>query len=143
MENQMLTPLTNEELDAAIEAGTARVVFSKLGFRIVVHGELKYSCTSSIVSLWTSAAGTHRSDFRGNKLVWSIKKVEPETGYARKQPRKAMELDQLVQKLRQATSFAEQNNGRWSKIDWPLLTPENMKVLLAEVERAQTAQKAA
>lgn len=81
MAEETIKHLANEELEAAIEAKTARVVFSKPGWRLVIHNGLKYSCVSSLVRLWAQPAGNRASDYRGTKKVWAIKKVELDTGY--------------------------------------------------------------
>lgn len=140
MEEQTIAPLTSKELEAAIEAKTARVVFSKPGWRLVIHEGLKYSCVSSVMELWAQPAGNRNSDYRGTKLVWTIKKVEPDSGYVRKQPRKPMPLDQLIPQLKQAIAFAE--NGRWSKLDWSLLKPENVQALIDEIEKTRISSAA-
>ncbi len=132
--------LTSEELEVAIEAKTAKVVFSKPGWRLVVHDGLKYSCVSSSVSLWAVPAGSRDSDYRGSKTVWSIKKVEIDAGYERKKPGKAIDVNVLIPKLKEAISFTV--NERWSQSDWPLLKPENIKVLIEEIERMRPAKAA-
>ncbi len=141
MAEQDISHLTDGELEAAIEAKTARVVFSKPGWRLVIHDGLKYSCVATSVSLWTQPAGNRDSDYRGSKTVWTIKKVELDTGYERKQHRRAMELDALILRLRQAIARAE--NGRWNNLDWSLLRPENIQALIDEIERARPMEKAA
>lgn len=140
MAKQNVKHLTNEELEAAIETGDARVVFSKPNWRLVIHEGLKYSCVSSLVSLWAKPAGNSDSDYRGTKLVWAVKKVEPDTGYERKKPQKAMPVDQLIPQLKQAISSAD--NGRWNRTDWSLLKPENIQALIDEIEKAQTSRAA-
>jgi hypothetical protein len=52
-----------------------------------------------------------------------------------------MEPEVLIPRLKQAISCAE--NGRWNKLDWPLLNPENIQPLLDVIERERPLQKAA
>ncbi len=138
---QTIRHLTDGELEAAIEAKTARVVFSRPGWRLVIHDGLKYSCVATSVSLWTQPAGNRNSDYRGRKTVWMIKKVELDTGHERKQPRRTMEIEALIPRLKQAIAHAE--NGRWKSLNWPLLKPENIQALIDEIERARPMEKAA
>ncbi len=71
----------------------------------------------------------------------TIKKVEPDTAYERMRPRRAMELDVLIPRLKQAIAYAE--NGRWNNLDWPLLARENGQALIDEIEHARPMKKAA
>jgi hypothetical protein len=132
---QTIQHLTSEELEAAIEARTARIACSRPGWRLVIHNGLKYSCVGTRMSQWVAPVGNRSSDYRGTKTVWTVKSVEPDAGYERKQTRQAMPLDLLIPELKQAIVRSE--NGRWNSLDWPLLTPENVKLIIDEIDKAK------
>lgn len=135
------THLSDEELEKAVASGAARVIYERGSFRLVVHGGLKYHCTLVRYGLWSVAAGAHSSDYRGQKSEWKIKKVEPDTGYQRKtMPRPAITASELAAKLRDA--MAASADGRWAREHWRLVSPDNIKVLLDEIDRLSVPKAA-
>ena len=84
--------LSDDELEKAVAAGAARVVFERPKFRIVIHDGLRYLCNRVSFVCWAKAAGNSSSDYRGTKDKWLINKVEPDTGYQKNVPAPAKQF---------------------------------------------------
>jgi hypothetical protein len=141
MPEQTQAQLTNEELEKAVVDGSARVIYDRNGFRIVIHGGLKYHCGQVRFALYARAAGNRVSDYRGTKSEWQIRKVEPDTRYQRtSKPRPSLSADELVSKLKLALVVVV--DGRWLQKDWPLVSPANVRILIDEIERQHLAKAA-
>jgi len=141
MPEQSEAKITNETLTKAVAAGSARVIFERDRFRLVIYGGMKYHCALVRFVMYAQPAGNTASDYRGTKSEWQIKKVEPDTGYQpSSKPPKAISADDLVPKLKQALIYAV--NDRWSQQDFRLISPANIQVLIDEIERQQPAKAA-
>jgi hypothetical protein len=138
MPEQTPAQLTSEELEKAVAAGSALVICDRNNFRLVIHGGLKYHCANVLYEQWAKPAGNRASDYRGHKRMWTIKKVEPDTGYQRSsKPRPALSANELVPKLKQAIEMSV--DGRWTKEHFYLVSPANVQTLIAEIERLRPA----
>lgn len=131
-------PLSEEELEREIASGAARVICGRDSFRLVVCAGLKYHCALQRFQMWAEPAGNRDSDFRGTKVVWKIKKVEPDTGYQRKSsPQPTITVEELEAKLRAA--IATSSDGRWAREHWSLVSPANITMLLNKIDKLSTA----
>ena len=131
-----------EQLEQAITCGQARIVVDRPKFRVIIYQGFRYACVYRTFTLWAQAAGNKASDYQGRRSSWSIQTKEPETKkYQRLTPkREMMGVDTLIKELRTAIDAAQ--DGRWQREHWKLVAPENLQLLLAEIDNLRTTKAA-